>query len=717
MNDTYVLTSLLESETMPFFIDLNGIDIRSLYADDNGVWDVGTPRKYFRVEIKDGKITDVVPSHQRNYTHLLKRQYGKHQATSSIRGKTFQRIISTVFSRSGHRCRYAVLQYIQRDGNEDDIVMLSHANTKKKTKRPFMKTDPDVIEAIKEEPLATKPRKMFKTMMDEAGGQLYSSAAASEPRNLQQIYNIRKGKKAEKCADDFTHLLSQVKESSFVHDLTIDGTSVQYVLASEKQLKDVELFCTHPIKFSIFSIDSTYNVGNFYVTNTCYQNFKIVHADGRYRGRHPYEIGPTFIHTEKGTNNFVSFFSSLLRMNPNLRTIQAIGCDGDEAIMNASVVCFQDAQKLLCSSHKKDNIRRKLKNDFRAKDVACSHIIADIFGKDSGTIYEKGLIDSNTEQEFDRKVMMMKATWECLQPGFHSWFLQFQAELFRKHLIACVTELARIDKHYSTNQVESTNDNIKDWLGRTQKLSFPVTNRKIEEYVTAQQQEFEIAIYGNGPYDNSESHEHLRKNRHNWNSMTVEQRRDALKSFWSSPVIASSATRLAPVREPDISEPAIPTGSHRPANRLSVSADDADLAVLSKEMLRELWIKAEELLRSSDSVVNAPGFNGMYVQHMTNTGNIPPHLVTSQKTGKFVCDCRLYKSSKICEHVITAAETKGKLQKFLDWRKKEKSAVNLTDLVTGSIKSGEKAKVRKPRKGVGRQLIKNQHLQCMSESH
>ena len=78
------------------------------------------------------------------------------------------------------------------------------------------------------------------------------------------------------------------------------------------------------------------------------QNFKIVHADGRYRGRHPYEIGPTFIHIEKGTNNFVCLFSSLLRINPNLRTIQAIGSDGNEAIMYASLICFQDAQQLLC---------------------------------------------------------------------------------------------------------------------------------------------------------------------------------------------------------------------------------------------------------------------------------------------------------------------------------------------------------------------------------
>lgn len=63
-----------------------------------------------------------------------------------------------------------------------------------------------------------KPRKMFKRMVDEVGGPIQSSSAASEPRNLQQIYNVRKSKTAGKYVDDFTHLLSQVKESEFVND-------------------------------------------------------------------------------------------------------------------------------------------------------------------------------------------------------------------------------------------------------------------------------------------------------------------------------------------------------------------------------------------------------------------------------------------------------------------------------------------------------------------
>lgn len=122
--------------------------------------------------------------------------------------------------------------------------------------------------------------------------------------------------------------------------------------------------CSHPFTFSVLSLDSTYDVGNYCVTNTCFENLKVVHADVKYHGRHPLEMGPTFVHRNKDTNAFVGFLSSILRMKPDLKTIQVIGSDGDEAIMNASLICFQDSLKVLCSNHKKENIERKLKGDY-----------------------------------------------------------------------------------------------------------------------------------------------------------------------------------------------------------------------------------------------------------------------------------------------------------------------------------------------------------------
>jgi len=385
-----------------FIVDLQVVDMKSLYADDNGVWKVSTPRSYFQLQLQDGKVENVVPANKFSYSHFIKRQYGTHQATLIQKAITFQRIISSVVSKDGKRSRYCVVQYIHRDGSEDDVIVEPHGNFRH-SKRPFYKTDPHVLQSIKEEPLQSKPRRVFKNLVDDAGGPLFSSSASSEPRNLQQIYNVKRSQDAAKRTDDFMHLISQVKEDSFVHDLTIDSNSIQYVLISEKQLNDMNNCCTHPFTFSVLSLDSTYDVGNYFVTNTCFENLKVVHADGKYRGRHPLEMGPTFVHTNKDTHAFVGFFSSILRMKPDLKTIQAIGSDGDEAIMNASLICFQDSLKVLCSNHKKENIERKLKGDYRAREAASNHLLSDIFGKDCGPIYEKGLIDCTSTFDFDKK--------------------------------------------------------------------------------------------------------------------------------------------------------------------------------------------------------------------------------------------------------------------------------------------------------------------------
>lgn len=226
--------------------------MKSLYADDNGVWSVSSPRSYFRVGLHDVKADSVLKANRETYTHFIKRQYGKHQATLTEKGITYQRIISSIFNRDGHRSRYCVEQYIHRDGSEEDIVVKPHGNARH-SKRPFYKTEPEVLQNIKEEPLESKPRKVFKSPMDFVEGPLYSASASSEPRNLQQIYSVRKSQTASKKTDDLIHLVSQIKESSFVHDLTIDSNSIQYVLVSEKQLADMTVLHTPNPIFHFFN--------------------------------------------------------------------------------------------------------------------------------------------------------------------------------------------------------------------------------------------------------------------------------------------------------------------------------------------------------------------------------------------------------------------------------------------------------------------------------
>lgn len=72
---------------------------------------------------------------------------------------------------------------------------------------------------------------------------------------------------------------------------------------------------------------------------------------------------------------------------------------------------------------------------------------------------------------------------------------------------------------------------MKDWLGRSKKLGYPVAHRKIEEHVKSQQQEFEMAIYSSGPLEISNSYDFLFKQRHIWNAMTADDRRATIQTI------------------------------------------------------------------------------------------------------------------------------------------------------------------------------------------
>ena len=80
-----------------------------------------------------------------------------------------------------------------------------------------------------------------------------------------QIYNVRRDRKRNlpETGTELGHLMSQVKDKDFVHKFTFSGDSLHYVLATKQQLYDLECFCTDSANFSVFSIDSTFDVVNF----------------------------------------------------------------------------------------------------------------------------------------------------------------------------------------------------------------------------------------------------------------------------------------------------------------------------------------------------------------------------------------------------------------------------------------------------------------------
>jgi hypothetical protein len=175
---------------------------------------------------------------------------------------------------------------------------------------------------------------------------------------------------------------------------------------------------------------------------------------------------------------------------------------------------------------------------------------------------------------------------------------------------------------------------MKDWIGPSGRLSLPAANNKIQEYLNAQQQEFQLTIYADGPYVLAESHNNLRQSRHVWNSASIENRRSALNAFLSAPVVGSATTKSA-LRLANISTEttSINTEEKHGSMKLSFDVNEIELSCCAKEILKEIWDKATDLLKSEDSIIKAPGFDGVLVKRFSTseTSKIPPCYLHSSR--------------------------------------------------------------------------------------
>ena len=93
---------------------------------------------------------------------------------------------------------------------------------------------------------------------------------------------------AKKNEDELFELVEQIKyNDKYIKELCV-GESIQYILASDDQLFDLERQVTNPVSFSVLSFDPTFKLGEFYVTTSTYENQFLCHRSGTMAGKHPF---------------------------------------------------------------------------------------------------------------------------------------------------------------------------------------------------------------------------------------------------------------------------------------------------------------------------------------------------------------------------------------------------------------------------------------------
>ena len=590
-----------------------------------------------------------------------------------------------------------VLVAYKYDGIPQDTILVNpHGNSKKKKSyhRVMESTKKKLSNALTTE----KPKKAVDIVFEEKGGLLSARSAGELPHNRDQAYYLKKklqqkavtesiGSSVGGEARDMLYaVMLQCKSTEgcerFVQDVTC-APEPMAVLATDQQLFDMERFCCHPFKFSVLGIDPTFNLGEFSVTPIVYRHLLLEDSKSH---NNPLVLGPLLIHHRKQFRTYNYFLSTIVGLQPRLSYVQAVGTDGEKALVEAIRKSFPHASQLRCFRHLQQNVETYLR-DKQFPQSAINEYTQEIFGfVDSDNTVHEGLVDSYTSEEFDVRLQALQFKWdsrelECFaspkshSPLFYMWFSKHIADVCRNHTLRSLREdvgLGCPPMAFHTNDSESINAILKDCVG-FKKQKWAIFNNMIKTAVNKQQQEFEKAIVGLGQYCLQKQFSFLSVPADKWFRMTTDQRLHHIKKFNNCQIrIEGDVGFHSGDNDQSTSCSQDITHGHFLLTRgagLPISYEVAFAGTSVPEGVAEgIWNKATSLVSDTDAINSAPGC-GPKDKMVKSKSGLAPHLVTNKKEYQYACDdkCPQFKSLGICSHVVAAAQTNEELESFMKW--------------------------------------------------
>ena len=583
----------------------------------------------------------------------------------------------------------AMIQYYFK-GPVIPVFVKPHGNSK--SNKPFFRTS----ETVQKEGrlLAEKhtPSKAVAIMTSQLGGEVNIKGAGSVVRDQMQVKNFRR--KSTTKEDNALHAilleckLAQGKSDAFIRDVKA-APEPMAVCYADWQINDLERFCTNPDEFSILTVDTTFNLGDFYVTPTCYKHLLL--EDIR-SGDSPLIPGPILVHQQMKFASFNYFASTLIDGNKKLRHIQAFGTDGDANLSEAFSHNFPYAHSLRCFIHFERNLQEKLRELGIPAKVA-NEFVCDVMGNRQGSTYEAGLVDCMTISDFDQTFARLEKIWNLREkpfssvsgPRFYQYFKQYKADAVRFNMLRGIREAAGLGSPpsiFTTNMSESLNKIIKQHV-QFKASQWPEFNRSLRSLVEVKREEIIRALSGRGLYRLRAQYAHLCIDQIEWQRKRPDQRKKLIKQLDDSALVNAyphPAKRIS-VNEAIITPPSVnldidesqekntdnsaSTSHSGSTHQLGTSPVESGITNLHQSVLLPMWEKANKLLQLEHGAQRAPSSDASAwcVQSFSSP---VPHFVTSKSSGQFLCDsqCPQWVSTNICSHTLVASEKSGKLALF-----------------------------------------------------
>ena len=412
---------------------------------------------------------------------------------------TFKRRVFELEDSSGNLSPLIMLQYVF-DGDPSSIEVKPHGRAKKNP-HPFFTTASGTRLKISNKASSSMgPSSIYDQLYQEARDVLSRKASADVPRSIDQVKYERKKLQNQHKKDQLAELIS-LSNNGFVRNVQV-GQGVRAVLATEEQFADVVRFCCNPEEYGIFGIDVTYNIGDFYVTTTTHEHLALI---DKATGNHPVFPGPMMVHTDEKQETFPCFASTMREVNSDIENVLFVGSDQQRSIENGLAPQLPIAHFLVCKKHVKDNIKMKMAA-LGIQDKA--NYLIEIFGDRTS----RGLIDSESREEFESRLLQLKDVWEKRPTGneFYTYFVAHIAEDMKCKMILPIRRAAGLgDKFFYNNSTESINSSLKSEVeqskhatapGKPSKCSYGEFVSIAEEFVNRYRRNVHRGVVGDGPY-------------------------------------------------------------------------------------------------------------------------------------------------------------------------------------------------------------------------
>ena len=485
------------------------------------------------------------------------------------------------------------------------------------------------------------------------------------------------------------------KDTAFIRDVRVAAEPF-CLLASERQLNDLQRFCCNVNLFKPLTVDPTFDIGEFNVTIISYQHLLL---ETKQSNQHPTLIGPVLVHEKKTKETYSLFCGALKTLKPDLKDLLAYGTDDEEALSGAFAENFERTTHLLCSIHLRKNVENRL-IELGIKGKEKDDVLADIFGRQVGEVYEHGLCDAKSPENFRCQMEHLKEKWLKIEKKgkqFYQWFVKNKEEKFLNHVIAPVRQrggLGCLPSKFTTNRSERTNgviqDHIKRQLGQrhVNVFSFAVS---LKDLIDMQEKEIELSLLGKGEFRSCSAYKHLEVNSTQWIRMTEKQKQQTLRKIHLTSVDDTTGTRESRVTAAVLHE----------SDPILHQFLQAAVDWIPRDVLGFKTKKAAEI-HSSGSIVQ------LHSDGTTTTLVVPskdnptkPHIVNVYPSGKCECDnnCPGYGAVSICAHVIAACLKTSRLSNFIQWfvaKKRKSGGINYSKAVSFGMPRGRGRKGEAP---------------------